>query len=154
MGRTCQACPETSHHILRPVFDDLVAEEVLPMLGYSTYRADFGIPSLGILIEVKYVRKGSDFKEIEKQVLEDSVAYLNGVTAYKEIVVFIYDDSASVQEHDTPLPPCAASTASATSSSCPGPASSQLRLSPASPRPQQNQGARHDRNGRGSQAES
>ena len=87
--------------ILRPVFDDLVDEETLPRLGHSTYRADFGIPSLGILIEVKYVRKSNDFKEIEKQVLEDSVAYLNGVTAYKEIVVFIYDDSASVQEHDT-----------------------------------------------------
>jgi hypothetical protein len=87
--------------ILRPVFDDLVEEETLPRLGHSTYRADFGIPSLGILIEVKYARKSSDFKEIEKQVLEDSVAYLNGVTAYKEIVVFIYDDSSSVQEHDT-----------------------------------------------------
>jgi REase_DpnII-MboI len=87
--------------MLRPVFDDLVEEETLPRLGHSTYRADFGIPSLGILIEVKYVRKSSDFKEIEKQVLEDSVAYLNGVTAYSEIVVFIYDESASVQEHDT-----------------------------------------------------
>ncbi len=76
-------------------------EETLPKLGHSTYRADFGIPSLGILIEVKYVRKSSDFKEIEKQVLEDSVAYLNGITAYREIVVFIYDESASVQEHDT-----------------------------------------------------
>jgi hypothetical protein len=50
---------------------------------------------------VKYVRKSSDFKEIEQQVLVDSVAYLNGITAYKEIVVFIYDESASVQEHDT-----------------------------------------------------
>ena len=87
--------------MLRPVFDDLVDEETLPKLGHSTYRADFGIPSLGMLIEVKYARKSSDFKEIEKQVLEDSVAYLNGVTAYKEIVVFIYDESASVQEHDT-----------------------------------------------------
>ena len=87
--------------MLRPVFDDLVDEETLPKLGHSTYREDFGIPSLGILIEVKYVRKSSDFKEIEKQVLEDSVAYLNGVTAYREIVVFIYDESASVQEHDT-----------------------------------------------------
>ena len=87
--------------MLRPVFEDLVEEETLPRLGHSTYRADFGIPSLGILIEVKYARKSSDFKEIEKQVLEDSVAYLNGVTAYREIVVFIYDESASVQEHDT-----------------------------------------------------
>jgi len=34
-------------------------------------------------------------------VMVDSVAYLHGTTAYKEIVVFIYDASASVQEHDT-----------------------------------------------------
>jgi REase_DpnII-MboI len=87
--------------ILRPIFDDIVDEETLPRLGHSTYIADFGIPSLGVLIEVKYARKGGDFKEIEKQVMEDSVAYLNGVTAYREIVVFIYDASASVQEHDT-----------------------------------------------------
>ncbi len=87
--------------MLRPVFDNLVKEETLPRLGRSTYRADFGIPSLGILIEVKCVGKSSDFKEIEKRILEDSVAYLNGVTAYREIVIFIYDESASVQEHDT-----------------------------------------------------
>ena len=73
----------------------------LPKVGHSTYRADFGIPSLGVLIEVKYARKGSDFKTIETEVMIDSVAYLHGVTAYREIVVFIYDASASVQEHDT-----------------------------------------------------
>jgi hypothetical protein len=31
----------------------------------------------------------------------DSVAYLHGVTAYREIVVLISDASASIQEHDT-----------------------------------------------------
>ena len=88
--------------ILRSVFDDVVDEETLPKAGHSTYRADFGIPSLGVLIEVKYARRRSDFKEkIEPEVMVDSVAYLHGTTAYKEIVVFIYDASASVQEHDT-----------------------------------------------------
>ena len=87
--------------VLRSVFDDVVEEETLPKVGHSTYRADFGIPSLGVLIEVKYARKGSDFKTIETEVMIDSVAYLHGVTAYREIVVFIYDASASVQEHDT-----------------------------------------------------
>ena len=87
--------------MLRPVFDDLVDEETLAKMGHASYRADFGIPSLGVLIEVKYVRKSSDFKEIEQQVMVDSVAYLPGTTAYKEIVVFIYDASASVQEHST-----------------------------------------------------
>ena len=51
--------------VLRSVFDDVVEEETLPKVGHSTYRADFGIPSLGVLIEVKYARKGSDFKDIE-----------------------------------------------------------------------------------------
>ena len=32
--------------------------------------------------------------------MEDSVAYLRNAGPYKEIVVFIYDESASVQEHD------------------------------------------------------
>jgi hypothetical protein len=80
--------------ILRSVFDDVVDEETLPKVGHSTYRADFGIPSLGVLIEVKHARKSSDFKDIETQVMIDSVAYLHGVTAYREIVVFIYDASA------------------------------------------------------------
>jgi REase_DpnII-MboI len=86
--------------ILRSVFDDVVDEETLPKLGHSTYRADFGLPRLGVLIEVKYARSHADFKKIEKEVMEDSVAYLRGTTRYKEIVVFIYDESCSVQEHD------------------------------------------------------
>jgi hypothetical protein len=86
--------------ILRSVFDDLVDEETLPKVGHSTYRADFGLPRLGVLIEAKYARRATDFKKIEKEVMEDSVAYLRGAGPYREIVVFIYDESASVQEHD------------------------------------------------------
>ena len=86
--------------ILRSVFDDVVDEETLPKVGHSTYRADFGLPRLGVLVEAKYARSASDFKKIEKEVMEDSVAYLRNAGPYKEIVVFIYDESASVQEHD------------------------------------------------------
>ena len=50
------------------------------------------------------MRNHSDVKKIEKEVMEDSIAYLSGTTAYKEIVVFIYDASASVQEHPPPSP--------------------------------------------------
>ena len=86
--------------ILRSVFDDVVDEETLPKVGHSTYRSDFGLPRLGVLVEVKYARHHTDFKKIEKEVMEDSVAYLRNAGPYKEIVVFIYDESASVQEHD------------------------------------------------------
>ncbi|MEV4147743.1 hypothetical protein AB0J40_29025 [Amycolatopsis sp. NPDC049691] len=87
--------------ILRPVFDDLVDEETLRKLGHSTYRADFGIPSLGLLIEVKYARKAADFKTYEKEIFQDLQGYLTDNEPYRKLAVFIYDESASVQEHGT-----------------------------------------------------
>ena len=62
--------------LLRAVFDDLVDEEPLRKVGHSWYRADFGLPRLGVLVEIKYVRAAAEFKKIEKEILEDSVAYL------------------------------------------------------------------------------
>jgi hypothetical protein len=87
--------------MLRPVFDDLVEEETLRRLGHSTYRADFGIPSLALLIEVKYARKAADFKTFEKEIYDDYIGYLSGNPSYRHMTVFIYDESSSVQEHDT-----------------------------------------------------
>lgn len=87
--------------MLRPICDDLEDEDTLPKFGHSTYRADFGIPSLGLLIEVKYARSSAEFKAIEKQVLEDLVPYLKTPERYREILIFIYDASSSVQQHDT-----------------------------------------------------
>ncbi|MFI7492075.1 hypothetical protein ACIBXA_27235 [Micromonospora echinaurantiaca] len=87
--------------MLRPVFDDLVDEETLRKRGHSTYRADFGVPSLGLLIEVKYARKAADFKTFEKEIYEDYIAYLSGNGPYRKMAVFIYDESVSVQEHGT-----------------------------------------------------
>lgn len=87
--------------MLRPVFDDLVDEETLRKIGHSTYRADFAIPSLGLLIEVKYARKAADFKVYEKEIFEDYVAYLTDNGPYRKMAVFIYDESVSVQEHGT-----------------------------------------------------
>jgi hypothetical protein len=55
--------------ILRPYFRDLIDEETLPKLGHSSYKPDFAIPSLRTLIEVKFARKKSDFKDIEKEEL-------------------------------------------------------------------------------------
>lgn len=87
--------------MLRPVFNDLVDEETLRKVGHSTYRADFGIPSLGLLIEVKYARKAADFKVFEKEILEDYGAYFADNGPYRKMLVFIYDESVSVQEHGT-----------------------------------------------------
>ena len=51
--------------ILRSYFDDLVDEETLPKFGHSSYKPDFGIPSLSLLIEIKYAYKKEDFKKVD-----------------------------------------------------------------------------------------
>jgi hypothetical protein len=86
--------------MLRSVFDDLVDEEPLRRVGHSSYRCDFGLPRLGVLVEIKYARSAGDFKKIEKEIIQDSVGYLHEGTTYTKLVVFIYDASCSVQEHD------------------------------------------------------
>ena len=86
--------------ILRAVFDDIEDEDMLPKFGDSSYRADFGIPSLGRLIEAKFARSAADFKSIEKEVLQDLVPYLRLPERYGKVLVFIYDDSCSLQAHD------------------------------------------------------
>jgi hypothetical protein len=85
--------------ILRSYFPDLVDEDTLPKLGHSSYKADFGIPSLKLIIEAKFATSKEDFKKIEKQIQEDCIPYLRDLR-YESLVVFIYDDSCSVQEHD------------------------------------------------------
>jgi hypothetical protein len=87
--------------MLRSCFEDLVDEDTLPKFGHSSYKADFGIPSLGLLIEVKVVRRAEDFKTVEKEIMEDSIGYLQETKRYSKLVVFIYDKSSSVQEHGT-----------------------------------------------------
>jgi len=85
--------------MLKPVFPELVDEDTLPKLGHSSYKADFGIPSLGLLIEVKMAKKAEDFKDIEKQIMEDIKGYFTQTLRYEKLLVFIYDESSSVQEH-------------------------------------------------------
>lgn len=86
--------------ILRSYFSDVVDEDALPKFGHSTYKADFGIGSLKLIIETKFASSREDFKKIEKEVQEDCVPYLRDMR-YESLIVFIYDDSASVQEHET-----------------------------------------------------
>jgi hypothetical protein len=85
--------------ILRSYFPDVVDEDALPKFGHSTYKADFGIGSLKLIIEAKFASGKSDFKKIEKGIQEDCIPYLRDLR-YESVIVFIYDDSASVQEHD------------------------------------------------------
>ena len=84
--------------MLRPYFEDLHYEENLAKLGRSGHRYDFGIPSLNTIVEVKYVRKKEDFQKIVNEVGLNS-AQLLPQTDFRNIVVFAYDNSRSVEQH-------------------------------------------------------
>ncbi|WP_337179741.1 hypothetical protein [Hydrogenophaga borbori] len=87
--------------ILAPLFPDLDDEEWLKSLGQHHPRADLAIPSLELIIEVKFLRKGgrSVFVEVIKEVAADASTYLQERSGYKHIVAFIWDDEARTEEH-------------------------------------------------------
>lgn len=86
--------------VLRSYFDDLIDEEAMPKFGHKFHKPDFAIPSLRLLIEVKYAYKKDDFKNLEQEIIIDTKAYLTNTQDYDRILVFIYDESSSVQEHE------------------------------------------------------
>ena len=62
--------------ILRSYFDDLIDEETLPKFGRNSYKPDFAIPSLRLLIEAKLIYDKNGFSKVEKGIAEDSIGYL------------------------------------------------------------------------------
>lgn len=88
------------HLVLRSYFDDLIDEEPMHKFGHKFHKPDFAIPSLRLLIEVKYAYHKDDFKKIEQEIIIDTKAYLSNTQDYDRILVFIYDESSSVQEHE------------------------------------------------------
>jgi hypothetical protein len=87
--------------ILAPLFADLEDEENLPSLGHKHPRCDLGIPSLHLIIEVKFIRKGtqSHFARITEEIAADHTLYTTAGSNYNKIVAFVWDDSRSSEQH-------------------------------------------------------
>jgi REase_DpnII-MboI len=86
--------------ILAPVFPDLDDEEWLKSLGQHHPRADLAIPSLRVIVEVKFLRKGKGaFAAVIEEVAADSGTYLQEGSGYGHIVAFVWDDEARTEEH-------------------------------------------------------
>lgn len=87
--------------VLAPVFPDLDDEEWLKSLGHHHPRADLAIPSLRVIVEVKFLRKGKTaFSKVIQEVAADSGTYLQDGSGYSSIVAFVWDDEARTEEHD------------------------------------------------------
>jgi hypothetical protein len=87
--------------ILAPLFPDLEDEENLPSLGHKHPRYDLGIPSLHLIIEAKFIRRGtqSAFATITEEIAADHSLYTSVGSQYDKIIVFIWDDSCSTEQH-------------------------------------------------------
>lgn len=88
--------------VLRPVFPDLEDEENLPSLGPKHPRADLLVPSLRLAVEVKFLRGTSQAAraKIIEEVSADTGLYLTAASPCDQIVVFIWDATASTNYHD------------------------------------------------------
>lgn len=84
--------------ILYPVYGlNLVDESYLPNWGQTQPRADLGIQSLKLIIEVKFIRELRDFNDIEGQIGNDLGLYFKDPDLYDRMIVFAYDDCDSHQ---------------------------------------------------------
>lgn len=86
--------------ILRSYFVDIEYEDPTPKFGHGSSRLDLKIPQLKTIVEVKYARSSRDFAKIEDEIKIDASDYVQS-TEYRKIIVFIYDSSSSVQDHET-----------------------------------------------------
>src|SRR5208282_1041391 len=80
---------------------DLEDEEYLRSLGYKHPRADLAIPSLQLIIEVKFLREStqSALSNIIEQIAADTGLYLTSPSSFSELLVFVWDDTRSTEHH-------------------------------------------------------
>ncbi len=88
---------EFIYPILKSQFPDLEDEMHFSSYAASKYIPDFGIPSLKLIIEAKYLRRKADWKTFQRQIHDDILGYSNSSQIYKKIIFFIYKDSHIIE---------------------------------------------------------
>jgi hypothetical protein len=86
--------------ILAPILPDLKREEYAPQVGPIQPRVDFGIPSLRLLVEVKFARNRSALKEMVNEIAQDASNYFTAPRAYDRLLAFVWDNEGHTQDHD------------------------------------------------------
>jgi hypothetical protein len=63
-------------------------------------RVDLVIPSLKLIIEVKFMRSSDNPQSMIEQIAADASLYLVEGSKYSNILAFIWDDSRRSEQHD------------------------------------------------------
>lgn len=86
--------------VLAPLFPDLQDEEYTPKIGTLQPRADIPIPSLHLIVEVKFWRADASSQEMIRQLAQDNSLYSVSGSRYKQIIAFIWDNAGRTEQHD------------------------------------------------------
>jgi REase_DpnII-MboI len=86
--------------LLSPIFPDLDDEQYLAKIGQKNPRADLYIPSMKVMIEAKFIRKGKSFQSIIDEIASDASLYSAMGNDFAGLIAFVWDDSGRSQEHD------------------------------------------------------
>ncbi|AXN27663.2 hypothetical protein CP913_23270 [Pseudomonas aeruginosa] len=86
--------------VLAPVLPDLRDEEWLASVGQKKPRADLVVPSLHLVIEVKYWRKSSTPQDLISQIGEDVSLYLKRGSPYRKVLPIIWDQGRRTEQYD------------------------------------------------------
>jgi len=110
-GRTAKSEPrkwyvDNEYHVqnlawflLSPLFPDARYEENKSAVGSVHPRLDIVLPSLRLIIEVKFWRKAVKSEEMVRELAEDVGLYLTPDAPYDIILPLIWDEGARTEEH-------------------------------------------------------
>lgn len=85
--------------ILRPIFPDLKEEEYTVSVGTTQPRADLYIPSLKLVIEVKYWRSNVNSRDLINELAADASLYRAKGSEIQKVIPVIWDDGRRTEQH-------------------------------------------------------
>ena len=84
--------------VLAPLFAALHDEETIPPVGQKNPRLDLTIPSIGTIVEVKFLRPGVSMQKMIDEIATDVGLYKTD-PRWTSLIPFVWDDSARTEEH-------------------------------------------------------
>ena len=88
------------YFLLAAVFADIREEEYTGSVGQKKPRVDLVIPSLKLVIEIKFWYGKDKPQRIIEEIAEDKSLYLAEGSPHEQMIAFIWDDSCRTEEHD------------------------------------------------------
>ena len=85
--------------VLKPIFPEVDEEKYVTSTGTYQPRADLCLPSLQLIVEVKYWYQGGSIRDLTEQVASDHSLYLRPDSPYRTMITVIWDEGTRTEEH-------------------------------------------------------